>query len=58
MSKDELIKTIRDSGCSLLNREVKESTTKAEIIDYLIDCKCKMIHKLFTGIPEKHSENQ
>ena len=50
VSKAYIFKAIEESGCKMLKDKVGGDDTKEEIIEYLKDCKCPKIHKLFTGI--------
>ena len=47
MSKDELIKDIRESGCDMLNNEIDEDVSKEDIIDYLKECNCPSLKKMY-----------
>ena len=50
VKKDELIKSIRDSGCDMLNNEITADTTKEEIVEYLKECDCPSLKKLYKNI--------
>jgi hypothetical protein len=50
ISKAQLIKIIKQKGCSMLKDKLDGTETKAEIVEYLHRCKCPVLKKLFSGI--------
>ena len=47
VKKETLIRKIEENGCKMLKDKLKGDETKEEIIKYLVDCKCPVIHKIF-----------
>jgi len=52
VKKETLIRKIEERGCKMLKDNVKGDETREELIDYLGRCKCPLINKIFSGIPE------
>ena len=47
MSKKELIKTIEDDGCTMLQDKLDGSESKELIVKYLKKCDCPSLRKRF-----------
>jgi hypothetical protein len=47
VTKDQLIRVIKRSGCKMLKEKLDGTETKAEIVEYLHACKCPVLRKLF-----------
>ena len=50
VKKDTLIKKIEEDGCDMLKNNLDGNETKEEIIDFLKECECKSLKKIFSGI--------
>jgi len=50
VKKETVIRKIEESGCKMLKNKLEGDETKEEIVEYLTECKCPSIHKIFSGI--------
>jgi len=47
VTKAQIIKVIKRSGCTMLKEKLDGTETKAEIVEYLHACKCPVLKKHF-----------
>ena len=48
MTKEDLVKAVRDYGCGMLRALPLDYMTKQEIILHLKSCNCPLLYKLMT----------
>jgi hypothetical protein len=50
VTKAKIIADIEKSGCDMLKDKLEGDETKDEIILYLHECRCPVLHKKYSGL--------